>query len=363
VVFFRNTVDEAAAAWQRLTLAADARGLPRPLLYHARFLPRDRDRVERQLLDIAGKHAAPAARRSHLVVATQAAEQSLDLDFDEMATDLAPADSIIQRLGRRRRHPRQKSGLIDPEGVDRREESLVLLHAPSLDEVSPGWFQRFSRGAAVIYPDDARLWLGLQHFLDPRTIPRRSDAHADFSPDTDVRLLLESVYASPDEVAGRTPAALHLRHYRDIGNAIAEEDSARRNTLAFEGGLIHDWHTQVPLPEGEPGATTRLGERYEIVLLVVDGGIAGFADNEGDAIESSTCRSPFRLQADDTDAGLIKRWVERQPQLVQRRLSFCDPLVFRLGEDGDLTARATDANGVWRRVSYSALAGLSIRRV
>jgi CRISPR-associated endonuclease/helicase Cas3 len=363
VVFFRNTVDEAAAAWQRLTLATDARGLPRPLLYHARFLPRDRERVERQLLDIAGKHAVPAARRSRLVVATQAAEQSLDLDFDEMATDLAPADSIIQRLGRRRRHPRQKSGLIDPDGVDRREESLVLLHAPSLDEVSPGWFQRFSRGAAVIYPDDARLWLGLQHFLDPRTIPRRLDAHADFSPDTDVRLLLESVYASPDEVAGRTPAALHLRHYRDIGNAIAEEDCARRSTLAFDGGLIQDWHAQAPLPDGEPGATTRLGERYEIVLLVEDGGIAGFADSEGDAIESSTCRSPMRLRADDTDAGLIRRWVERQPRLVQRRLSFCDPLVFRLGEDGDLTARATDANGVWSRVSYSALAGLSIRRV
>ena len=362
-MFFRNTVDEAIAAWTRLALATASHGLPSPLLYHARFLPRDRERAERQLLEIAGKHAIPAARKSRLVVATQAAEQSLDLDFDEMVTDLAPADSIIQRLGRRRRHPRQRLGSIDPEGIDRREESPVLLHAPSLEEVSAGWFQRFSRGAAVIYPDDARLWLGLQHLLDPRTIPGRVDKHSHFSPDTDVRLLLESVYASPDEVATRTPTALHLRHYRDIGNAIAEEDIARRNTLAFEGGLIRDWHTDAPLPDGEPGATTRLGERYELVLLVEDEGLIRFADDEGDAIESSTCRIPIRLYSDEMDSGLIQRWVTQQPLPLQRRLSFCDRLVFRLGEDEGLIARATDGNGVGRLVTYSPLVGLTIRRL
>jgi CRISPR-associated endonuclease/helicase Cas3 len=361
-VYFRNTVDEAVAAWGRLALAAASQGFPNPLLYHARFLPRDRERAEKELLKIAGKGAVPSARRSRLVVATQAAEQSLDLDFDEMASDLAPADSIIQRLGRRRRHPRQVSGLIDPEGIDRREKSLVLLNAPSLDDVSAGWYQRFSRGASVVYPDDARLWLGLQHFLCPMTIPGRLDRHPDFSPDADARALLESVYASSDEVASRTPVALHPRHYRDRGNAIAEEDIARRNTLAFEGGLIRDWHAQAPLPEGEPGATTRLGERYEIVLLVEDEGVLQFVDNEDDAIESSTCRAPRRLRASDADADLIGRWVATQPRAVQRRLSFCNPLVFRSGEDGILTARAVDGNGVDRLVAYSSLFGLSVRR-
>ena len=38
---------------------------------------------------VAGKHGTSARRKGQIVVATQVAEQSLDLDFDELATDLA----------------------------------------------------------------------------------------------------------------------------------------------------------------------------------------------------------------------------------------------------------------------------------
>ena len=72
------------------------------ILFHARYPFAWRDEIERQVLRRFGKDGQRPHRS--VVVATQVIEQSLDLDFDFMVTDLAPVDLILQRAGRLHRH-------------------------------------------------------------------------------------------------------------------------------------------------------------------------------------------------------------------------------------------------------------------
>ena len=64
----------------------------------------DRIEKENEVLKFFGKDSTPEIRKGKILVATQVVEQSLDLDFDFMVTDLAPMDLIIQRSGRLHRH-------------------------------------------------------------------------------------------------------------------------------------------------------------------------------------------------------------------------------------------------------------------
>ncbi|HEY3685211.1 MAG TPA: CRISPR-associated helicase Cas3' [Streptosporangiaceae bacterium] len=75
---------------------------------HARFLDLDRAANDRQLLDLFGPPGKALKRPAgpYIVVASQVAEQSLDIDFDLLVSDLCPIDLLIQRMGRLHRHQR-----------------------------------------------------------------------------------------------------------------------------------------------------------------------------------------------------------------------------------------------------------------
>ncbi len=99
-----NTVGRAQEIYR--ALQQDGLDLPPDnlILFHARFPPVWRSRIEQRVLGLFGKEADRPAKA--VVVATQVIEQSLDLDFDLMITDLAPIDLLIQRAGRLHRHRR-----------------------------------------------------------------------------------------------------------------------------------------------------------------------------------------------------------------------------------------------------------------
>jgi CRISPR-associated endonuclease/helicase Cas3 len=75
-------------------------------LFHGRFLFIDRERIEKDCLARFGKPKDPNTKRPkrYVLVATQVIEQSLDLDFDLIISDLAPIDLLLQRSGRLHRH-------------------------------------------------------------------------------------------------------------------------------------------------------------------------------------------------------------------------------------------------------------------
>ncbi|MCK6426059.1 MAG: CRISPR-associated helicase Cas3' [Burkholderiaceae bacterium] len=99
-----NTVDRAQQLWRLLRpqLAAE---VP-VLLFHARFPADERSQRERAVQALYGKAGTRPARA--LLIATQVAEQSLDIDFDLLISDLAPVDLLLQRAGRLHRHVRQR---------------------------------------------------------------------------------------------------------------------------------------------------------------------------------------------------------------------------------------------------------------
>ncbi len=100
---------------QEVYKAIQDRGIVAPenlILFHARFPFAWRKAIEDRVLAQFGKKG----RRPHkaIVVATQVIEQSLDLDFDLMISDLAPVDLLLQRAGRLHRHAQNDSNRPAP---------------------------------------------------------------------------------------------------------------------------------------------------------------------------------------------------------------------------------------------------------
>jgi CRISPR-associated endonuclease/helicase Cas3 len=91
-------------------------------LFHARFTADRREEIEREITDRFGKQAGngskPPRPQRAIVVGTQVLEQSLDLDWDVLISEIAPIDLLLQRVGRLWRH----------EGTPRQGHARPVLH-------------------------------------------------------------------------------------------------------------------------------------------------------------------------------------------------------------------------------------------
>lgn len=101
----RNTVARAQSTFEELRerFGEDVR------LLHARLTVKDRAERTEDCLKLLGPPAKSGEEPDRplrlIVVATQLAEQSFDVDADLLVTDLAPIDLLLQRIGRLHRHP------------------------------------------------------------------------------------------------------------------------------------------------------------------------------------------------------------------------------------------------------------------
>ena len=249
VLVIRNTVARAVDTFEAIEAAGlptlTVRGIKTP--HHARYAAEDR-----RLLDGSLEEALHPRRRGPtglVVVATQTAEQSLDVDADLLVTDLCPADVLLQRLGRLHRHRDRPR----PKGF---ETSRVLVVAP--DEVGmagairpKGEVMAGFMGLGTVYPD----LLGV--LATRRFLAERGEVHVP----RDCRPLVEAA-THPEALADLRLrlGGVWLAHYGTVwGQKSGLRVNARDNSLKWDEPLV-------PLPD-EARIMTRLGLNDRLVDL------------------------------------------------------------------------------------------------
>lgn len=188
VCVLRNTVARAQKTFELLSheLDVDVR------LLHARFIAADRVVKDAELLSLLGSHQQNRPN-SLVVVATQVIEQSLDVDFDLLVTDIAPVDLLLQRMGRLHRHRRGRGECDRPPLL--REARCIITGVPDWGASPP----TFAPGIDTVYQPNI-LWKTVAAIDDKAEVNGCISLPADIAP------LVESVYENkvvvPDEWKG-----------------------------------------------------------------------------------------------------------------------------------------------------------------
>jgi len=94
------------------------------MVLHSAFLATDRTAQETDLQAAIGKHGTRPDKM--IVIGTQVLEQSLDIDFDVLYTDIAPMDLILQRAGRLHRHQ-----LARPKALQQPQLFIMGIQGPN----------------------------------------------------------------------------------------------------------------------------------------------------------------------------------------------------------------------------------------
>jgi CRISPR-associated endonuclease/helicase Cas3 len=200
-------------------------------LFHGRFLFKDRERIEGECLDKFGKDAKNRPYR-YVLVATQVIEQSLDVDFDLMISDIAPIDLLLQRSGRLHRHTERNE-----HRPERLKQPILWVIKPELDKNQQIDFD----AAGYIYKRHVllRTWLTLRA-LQVLQLPDRMDE------------LIESVYDSNMAI----PEALTEIEHTDWEKSLADY----RQDRDVEKALAEKVYLPPARKDAKPEHFTRQGE-------------------------------------------------------------------------------------------------------
>ena len=241
-------------------------------LFHARTLRMWRREREEEVLRKFGKgekqadgtYANPRRPLRAVLVATQVIEQSLDLDFDLMVSEIAPIDLLLQRCGRLHRHPRQR-----PAGLER-PQFIVLCDAEAAGPPP----ESFGKSIEYVYDRYVllRTWLTLRQ-REKLEVPAEIEA------------LVEAVYGESAMACGDGwNAALgeaKVRMERDRN----ESEKAAGKLLVCQpkcpSDLIEEFNNQLaddedPQVHKTVRAATREGDpSIEVVMLPTDTVLTG----------------------------------------------------------------------------------------
>ena len=260
-----NTVASAQKIFR--ALQADAPPDTALFLFHARFRAERRQEIEDQIVRLFGKGPNGGTNSDRppraILVATQVVEQSLDIDFDVMLSQVAPIDLLLQRSGRLHRHSDN-----DPRPTGSEAVLHVLLPPPGEPDFGGMEVKKSGNGWRGVY--DRAALLRTLALLDTR------DA---FHLPVDFRPLIEGCYGT-DPLPGSAISAEWIQQAETLRDA--RRAASRRNA---EKHLVPDPNPRVfqyaqddpPNEEGEEGerasffrAQTREGDDSRAVLVLHD---------------------------------------------------------------------------------------------
>lgn len=247
--WIRNTVKDAIDAYETLKAQYPDWQIE---VFHARYALGDRLDIEKRVVERFDDKSSSTTRCRQLLIATQVVEQSLDLDFDYLISDLAPIDLVIQRAGRLRRHARDQLG-TRIAGADQRGQAVLHIYTPDLASLpTHQWYASFFPNAQKVYDHHGQLWL----------TAKLLEKQGKFNMPDDARILIEGVYGM--EVQSDIPDALLHRSSEAEGSDRADASLARLNALTLEVGyddsVTNRWWDEAKTP-------TRLGEPTVQVYL------------------------------------------------------------------------------------------------
>lgn len=346
VCWIRNTVHDALTGYERLKEQMEA---DRLTLFHARFAMGDRLEIEHKVLSAFGRLSSEQERSGKILIATQVVEQSLDLDFDLLVTDLAPMDLLIQRAGRLHRHPRDENGNPLPEGPDRRKSPEMIIYGPQPDEeVAGDWFKATFPKAAFVYPSHGCLWLTAR-LLKDKTMRMPDDA----------RNLIEAAFS---ESADIIPEPLRLRDQKAEAQWQADKSLAHINMLKLDEGYtatISQWREDMRTP-------TRLGAMDTTVRLARWDGTTltpWYSDGDfpWDMSQVSIRNGLVDAEAEHDDLSLAAAVAQLKERLPDKgKWSVLVPLM--QGEDGRWRGPALDRQKAAVVLEYDRLAGVVVSK-
>ncbi|MEU6038638.1 CRISPR-associated helicase Cas3' [Actinomadura sp. NPDC047616] len=202
---------------------------------HARFVDLDRAARDALLLRMFGPPEDGANRPArHIVVASQVAEQSLDIDFDLLVTDLCPVDLLLQRMGRLHRHMRGKGQCERPERV-RVARCLVTGADWGQVPVEP------VKGSQRIYRSHALLRSAA--VLEPYLAGTAATGHAVRLPN-DISPLVQKAYGEEAVGPATWQEAMEQARQQDVLHHRQQQEKARKfqiNDVGRPGRALVGW--------------------------------------------------------------------------------------------------------------------------
>ena len=250
VCVIANTVASAQSIYRHLEQTGIDADL---LLFHSRFTARRRNQIEKRVLSLFGK-VSPNRPTRAILIATQVVEQSLDLDFDVMMSEIAPIDLLLQRAGRLHRH--------DRPGRPTGPEARLLVMLPK-------------DGTPVNFGPTGYVY---DRFILLKTLSALRSRDRITIPD-DMRQLIETVYDERDTAAGPHIAEAELREA--LQSLQTDREHAQADASRYLIPAPYDRSFKLALQqhvweetEGEASsyfqARTRQGDSTRTVLLLND---------------------------------------------------------------------------------------------